>query len=309
VIGKKLTALNLAGLSGDLLIEKTAAVRDRKSERERSESSIAEGSDGKQRHIAVDVLPLRDRKDTVTGLLYVVEDVSQFRDLETELRRVNEERQSAFEELQTTNEELQSSNEELETTNEELQSANEELQTTNEELQSTNEELETTNEELQSTNAELDATNRELAHRTEEMNRFWSSQRTIVQSLTSAVIVIDTDGRVATWNLAAERLLGVREDEAVGQTLWTLHAPALSRSALQRVRKSLAARRALRGEELEYELPTGGTGVATLTAVPIADDKAQGGAVLIFEDQTKQATLRRELAAAHGAEKANRRHK
>jgi two-component system CheB/CheR fusion protein len=297
VIGKKLTALNLAGMPGDLLIEKSAAVRDGKVDRERGDSTMTDVADGKPRCVAVNIWPLRDGKDAISGLLYVVEDVTQFRDLEVELRRVNEERQSAFEELQTTNEELQSSNEELETTNEELQSANEELQTTNEELQSTNEELETTNEELQSTNAELDATNRELAHRTEELNRFWFSQRTIIRSLSAAVVVIDAEGRVTVWNLAAERLLGIAEGEAVGQTLWTLHVPAFTRATLSRVRKTLAEKRALRAEEVQYELPTGTTGTATLAAVPILDDKISRGAVLIFEDCTKQALLQKQLTA------------
>jgi hypothetical protein len=50
-------------------------------------------------------------------------------------------------------------------------------------------------EELQSTNEELDATNRELAHRTEEMNRYYFSQRTIIRSLSSAVMVVDAEGR------------------------------------------------------------------------------------------------------------------
>jgi two-component system CheB/CheR fusion protein len=300
VVGKKLTALNLAGLPGDLLIEKSTAVREGKVERERGDSTMTDVADGRSRAVAVNIWPLRDAKDTINGLLYVVEDVTQLRDLELELRRVNEERQSAFEELQTTNEELQSSNEELETTNEELQSANEELQTTNEELQSTNEELETTNEELQSTNAELDATNRELAHRTEELNRFWFSQRTIIRSLSAAVIVIDAEGRITVWNLAAERLLGIAEGEAVGQTLWTLHVPALTRATLQRVRKTLADKRALRAEEVEYELPTGTSGTATLAAVPILDDKVSRGAVLIFEDCTKQSLLQKQLTALQG---------
>jgi two-component system CheB/CheR fusion protein len=225
--------------------------------------------------------------------------------MELELRRVNEERQSAFEELQTTNEELQSSNEELETTNEELQSANEELQTTNEELQSTNEELETTNEELQSANAELDATNRELARRTEEMNRFLASQRTIIRSLSAGVIVIDEVGRVLMWNLAAERLLGVTEDEAVGQTLWTLHVPALTSALLQRVRKTLSGNRPLRAEEVEYELPTGGRGLASLAAVPIIDADVTRGAVILFEDFTKRGGMHKQLEVVAPAAAAN----
>ena len=169
MLGKKLAALGAARAAGDLLIEKTAAVREGRA----SASAARRWSAARQAplQLAVEVMPLRDgAQDDARGLLYVVDDV-------TALPRpgggaAQGQRGAAVrpEELQTTNEELQSSNEEMETTNEELQSANEELQTTNEELQSTNEELETTNEELQSTNAELDATNRELAQRTEEMN-------------------------------------------------------------------------------------------------------------------------------------------
>jgi two-component system CheB/CheR fusion protein len=216
--------------------------------------------------------------------------------MEFELRRANEERQSAYEELQTINEEMQSSNEELETTNEELQSANEELQTTNEELQSTNEELETTNEELQSTNAELDATNRELAHRTEEMNKLAFNQRAIIRILSAAVIVLDEAGQITLWNLAAERLLGLTEGEALGQVLWTLHVPALNRPVLAKMRKALAQNAGMRSEEIAYELPNGGAGKATVAAVPILDGGASLGAVLIFEDMTRLAVLAAENA-------------
>ena len=137
--GKKLAALNLIGLSGDLLIEKTAAVREGRSEREWGEGFIGRPGDQHTTQLSVEVAPLKGADGDTSGLIYLVHDVTAFREMEGELRRANEERQSAYEELQTINEEMQSSNEELETTNEELQSANEELQTTNEELQSTNE--------------------------------------------------------------------------------------------------------------------------------------------------------------------------
>jgi len=86
---------------------------------------------------------------------------------------------------------------------------------------------------------------------------------------------------MVVWNLAAERLLGITETEAVGQTLWTLHVPAPTRSTLQRVRKTLAEKRPLRAEETDYELPTGAR-----------------GAVLIFADITKPAMLQRQLTSA-----------
>ncbi|MFL5419058.1 MAG: CheR family methyltransferase [Myxococcales bacterium] len=296
VTGKKLATLNLPGLSGELLIEKSRAVRDGRSEREVSPGSVPAGDSVPARQLDVEVSILRDPAGERQGLVYVAHDVTTFREMEGEARRATDERQASFEELQTLTEEMQSSNEELETTNEELQSANEELQTTNEELQSTNEELETTNEELQSTNAELDATNRELAHRTEEMNKLAFYQRTILRSLSAAVVVLDTQGRINMWNLAAERLLGLAEGEALGQVLWTLAIPAIPRPVLGRVRKSLAQNLANRTEEVEYELPSGGTGTAMVAAVPILDGGAGLGSVLIFEDTTRQTALAAENA-------------
>jgi two-component system, chemotaxis family, CheB/CheR fusion protein len=295
-VGKKLTALNLPGLSGELLIEKTAAVRDGRAERESSEGIIGHSGDGRGLHVVVEVSRMRDSGGQLSGLLYVVKDVTAVRAIENELRKASEERRGAFEELQTINEEMQSSNEEMETTNEELQSANEKLQTTNEELQSTNEELETTNEELQSTNAELDATNRELGHRTEEMNKLTFIQRAIIRSLSTAVIVLDQGGRVTLWNLAAERLFGVTEVEAMGQVLWTLHVPALDRNSLAKVRKSLEQNVTTRLEETAYELPGGAPGKALLTAVPIVGNGAALGAVIILDDVTRLAHLAAENA-------------
>jgi len=294
--GKKLAALSLPGLAGDLLIEKTAAVREGRSERERGDGVLARASEPNGIHLSVEVSPLRDAAGENAGLVYLVHDVTSVRRMESELRQANQERQTAYEELQTVNEEMQSSNEELETTNEELQSANEELQTTNEELQSTNEELETTNEELQSTNAELDATNRELAHRTEEMNKLAFNQRVIIRSLSAALIVLDGSGKIIVWNLAAERLLGLTEGEAVGQVLWTLHIPALNRGVLAKVSKALAQNLGTRSEELDYELPSGGLGKATLAAVPIVDGGAPLGAVLMLEDSSRMAALQAEIA-------------
>ncbi|HZX95545.1 MAG TPA: CheR family methyltransferase [Myxococcales bacterium] len=307
VMGKKLAVLALPGF-GDLPGDRTAAVREGRSELERSAISFTRPGDQRVLQLAVEISPLRDTEKGITGLLYVVQDVTAVRELENELRKAHEERQSAVEELQTINEELHSANEELETTNEELQSANEELQTTNEELQSTNEELETTNEELQSTNAELDATNRELAHRTEEINSAAYVQRTMIRSLTSAVAVLDQDGRVRIWNLAAERLLGIPEDEALGQLMWTLHIPALPRAVLQKIRKSLAQNAPLRNEQVAYELPNGSEGQAMVAAVPIVDGGAPLGAVIVIEDATRMANLAAELAALKGqnGDKRNR---
>jgi two-component system CheB/CheR fusion protein len=148
----------------------------------------------------------------IIGASITFEDLSEFHQLNDQLR-------STHEELETTNEELQSTNQELETTNEELQSANEELETTNEELQSTNEELETTNEELQSTNEELETTNEELRSLGDEVHATNTLFESILASINSAVIVVDPGLKVRAWNHKAEDMWGLRADEVFGASL------------------------------------------------------------------------------------------
>ena len=299
ILGRKLPALGLAGLPQELLIEQSARVRAGRAERETADG-VLEVPGQEPMALRTVVLPFKGARGEAQGLLYVSHDHTALRTLELNLKRAAEDLQSVNLRLQTFNEELRASNEELETTNEELQSANEELQTTNEELQSTNEELETTNEELQSANAEMDAINRELAHRSEELDALTLSQRTIIRTLTAAVIVIDAEGKITTWNLSAERLLSLTEREAVGQVLWTLRIPALKRPLLQRLRRGVADNRATRHEAVPYQLPHGGRGFATVVVNPLSSAGTQQGAVILFEDTTRTVALELETRELKG---------
>jgi two-component system CheB/CheR fusion protein len=196
-------------------------------------------SNEEDRILAITLKAIVDEGHNRTGTLIYAEDVSTQEKLRTtieELESTAEELHSANEELETTNEELQSTNEELETTNEELQSTVEELETTNEELQSTNEELETTNEELQSTNEELETMNEELQStndelqeindamraRTEELNTTNAFLASVLQSLGTAVMVVDEELRITVWSSGAEELWGLRAHEAQGRHLLAL---------------------------------------------------------------------------------------
>jgi two-component system CheB/CheR fusion protein len=163
----------------------------------------------------ISVVPLYRAAREPVGIDISFLDVTRYRTLRDELERSNRELERAYEELQ-------SLNEELETTNEELQSTNEELETTNEELQSTNEELETMNEELQSTNDELQAINDILRLRSAELDAANSFLATVLRSLGSAVIVLDTALTVKVWGPGGEDLWGLRADEAEGRPLPSL---------------------------------------------------------------------------------------
>jgi two-component system CheB/CheR fusion protein len=300
-IGKKLASLELPGFNDDLLIEKKSTLPEEKDEPIRADW-FAANRGGAQLLPSVEVSVVRGPGGEEQGFLYTAHDVTALRGMEAELRRVREERKSFREELQSTNEELQS-------TNQELQSANEELRTTNEELQSTNDELQTANQELQSANQELDATNRELAYRTGEASLLSLCQRAIMQNLSAAIAILDPHGRITLWNLAAQRLLGLVESEAIGQFIWNLRLRRLDRSLLGRIRRSLTKRLAFRAEEVEYNLPTGAKGYATVVALPLLDEEFDLGSVIIFEDG-KAATPRVRKLGRHKAQgKMEIRHK
>ncbi|MEI5098873.1 PAS domain-containing protein [Streptomyces sp. PmtG] len=156
----------------------------------------------------VDILiqPLAGTNGLPAGTIISFTDVTVPTQLKSEIKRVREDLETAYEELQSTNEEL-------ETTNEELQSSIEELETTNEELQSTNEELETTNEELQSGNEELETMNEETRIRSEELDEARAFLEGVMSSIAAGVVVLDADTKVKSWNRGAAELWGLRVDE------------------------------------------------------------------------------------------------
>jgi two-component system CheB/CheR fusion protein len=168
-------------------------------------------------HRVLDLLvaPLLGGNGEGIGVSVMGTDVTRYRDLQNDLESANRQLETAYEELQSTVEEL-------ETTNEELQSTVEELETTNEELQSTNEELETMNEEQQSTNDELRSINDELRDRTQELHDAGDYTEAILASLRSAVMVVDREFIVRTWNARAEDFWGLRAGEVVGRQLLSL---------------------------------------------------------------------------------------
>jgi two-component system CheB/CheR fusion protein len=117
----------------------------------------------------------------------------QVRGLQRELTETREYVRSITEEYEAYAEELRAANEEVRSANEELQSTNEELGTTKEELQSANEELTTLNEELQNRNLELGAINSDL--------------KNLVESVTLAIVMVDSDLRVRRFNSTAGTLM------------------------------------------------------------------------------------------------------
>ncbi|MGW8380468.1 CheR family methyltransferase [Streptomyces sp. ODS28] len=202
-------------------------------------------------------------------------DVTVSTQLKSEVKRVREDLETAYEELQSTNEEL-------ETTNEELQSSIEELETTNEELQSTNEELETTNEELQSGNEELETMNEEMRTRTEELDEARAFLEGVVTSIAAGVVVLDTEVRVKSWNRGAADLWGLRSDEVMDSSFFSLDFGLPTEKLRPVVQQCLDSRCRTGPVDVEAVNRIGRSITCSVVCSPF--DGHNGGVVLLMEE-------------------------
>jgi two-component system, chemotaxis family, CheB/CheR fusion protein len=214
-------------------------------------------------HADVTIAPLFEGYRLIGVLVYAVEATEHAR-LKEQMTRIAEQHATAIEELQSTNEEL-------ETTNEELQSTNEELETTNEELQSTNEELETTVEELQAANSELGAFNAEPESRSAELKRTDAYHLSLLNSMEPSIFVTDRALVVTTWNQPAERMWGLRAEQALGRDLAALPIRDMLRALRSGLDTALSRETAVEVPNVPYTLPGGEVRHALVKVTPLRD--------------------------------------
>lgn len=241
--------------------------------------------DGDIQHLEIEVTPLQENGHSFIGVRIAFLDVTTPHQLQRDLQKSKQEVETAYEELQ-------SSNEELETTNEELQSTVEELETTNEELQSGNEEMETMNEELQSTNEELQTLNDELRTRTEELNTANGFLQSILSSVLSGVVVLDSKLNILIWNEAATDLWGLRSDEVKGQAFFSLDIGLPVERLRGLMRDILAEKTQRQAIVLNATNRRGRAMRCQVTCAPLlnAERKTQG-VVILMEDMDQVETI------------------
>lgn len=71
-------------------------------------------------------------------------------------------------------------------------------------------------------NDELHYSNQALRERQEEVDRLNQFMTSVLSSMSSGIVVVDSDMTVLAWNSVAEDLWGIRTDEALGAHLMNL---------------------------------------------------------------------------------------
>jgi two-component system CheB/CheR fusion protein len=202
--------------------------------------------DGKPQHLDVEVVPLNDGAGGTIGVSIVFNDRTQYRILQAELNRHQQELETAYEELQ-----------------------------------SSNEELETMNEEMQSTNAELQTINDELRQRTDELNQTNDFLESILSSLHDGVTVLDPDLNIKAWNSRMQDLWGLRAEEVKGQAFMNLDIGLPVEKLKGTLRSCLAGEKKCEEVVIDATTRRGKKISCGITCTPIIDSAKEVRAVIL----------------------------
>ena len=127
--------------------------------------------------------------------------------------------------------------------------------------------------------------------------------RTLVQASPLAIVGLDLEERVISWNPAAERMFGWSQDEVMGQALPTI--PKEEETAFKALRQSNLQGIALLGQEVHRQRRDGSVIEVRLSTAPLHD--AAGGVIGnmgIIEDITERKRLEATLRQVSRALKA-----
>jgi two-component system sensor histidine kinase PilS (NtrC family) len=124
----------------------------------------------------------------------------------------------------------------------------------------------------------------------------------ILQSISSGLLTLDADGRIANFNRAGEQILRINAEAVVGRfpsEVFATHCPGLpavlERSLQRREPLSRAELSAMRSDGTEFPM---GLSISLLTREPAGDRQEIRGIVAIFQDLTESSRMEEELRRA-----------
>jgi PAS domain S-box-containing protein len=142
-------------------------------------------------------------------------------------------------------------------------------------------------------NSRLARVNELLRQSLVERNRLAGYMNSILESLDAGVIVTDKDGIINIVNSAAERITGIRAEDALGKN----YGPILGNRAAEESLDVLAGRRQSATGEREFRLEDGSRMSVGYSACKLkqADDTKLGGMVEILHDLSEIKNLENNL--------------
>src|SRR3989441_457925 len=150
--------------------------------------------------------------------------------------------------------------------------------------------------DLQASKAQLERANISLQQSNLELDRRRAYTETVLDNIGSGVVSVDAAGRITTFNLSAERILGLKGDEIRSRLLTDVFKPLGLEMFTDLVERMRTGERETMTWEGQAEVG-GSVLVLGLNGTRLRDDKGQSlGAVVVFEDLS--ALIKAQKAAA-----------
>jgi len=129
-----------------------------------------------------------------------------------------------------------------------------------------------------------------------EFEQLKTYNENIVQSIKVGVMVVDTDGRVRSWNRSMEKTLGIRADEAIRKHVDELF-PSTFASALHQARQRIEGGEELLASAYRVALRTRDNvdRIVNISVAPLLGDRGHQPAVVIVDDVTDATELESQL--------------
>ena len=125
----------------------------------------------------------------------------------------------------------------------------------------------------------------------------------LLASISSVLIGVGRDGRVTSWNAAAESLFGIPAADAIGRPFRDCGIRWDWPTVLEAVSECLEQNRPVRIETIRFDRSAAGEGVLGGTVNPVApESRAGSGFVLLARDLTARAVLENQLLQAQKLE-------
>jgi len=144
--------------------------------------------------------------------------------------------------------------------------------------------------EAERVNVQLEEANRALEQKVRELDELYHFQRSILESIPTAVVVTDLEGSIRAFNPAAEGMWGRSRDEALGmdfRDVMGAHSDLLAGTLAGHYRR----------ETLRRDLGRGESRIISSTACLVEDSSGRAiGAVQLDRDITRLCQLESELS-------------
>lgn len=147
---------------------------------------------------------------------------------------------------------------------------------------------------------ELEKKNRTLSQREQEVNRSKLYLQSVIDSMPSALVGIDLDGRVTQWNRQAEIITGLCAETVQGKR-YNEVLPEVSRLSMETVKSAVRTSTVYTRPRVLFENRSGVLGYLDITVYPLSTSGAKE-AVIKMDDVTESVALEEKMRQAQKME-------